>query len=87
MDKRLLRETLARYRAWNEDKFVSQVAQSEKMTPEERWMAYQDMYTFSVAIRPKTNIAEQLYTMHEWKEYLARIRRFESWRQRHGKTA
>ncbi len=87
MDKQLLKETLARYQTWNADKFVSQVAQSAKMTPKERWLAYQDMYAFGMTIRPKTSVAEQLYTMREWKEYLARIRRFELWRQRRGKAA
>ncbi len=80
-EKRVLKETLAHYRAWNDEKFLSQVMESNRMTATERWQAYQDLFELAIKIHPQSSRAEQLYEMHEWSDYLNRIRRFEKRRQ------
>lgn len=87
IDRKALRETLAQYRAWNEDKFLRQVLQDRQKTPAEKWREYQDMYDFVARIKPEPSVWEQESAMEEWATYFERIRRFEEWRRRRGKTA
>ena len=87
IDKKAAQEMRAHYRAWSEQKFLSQVLQSAQMTAKERWEAYQDLYMFVSKNRRGASQAEQVYVMSEWKEYLDRIQRFEQRRRQRGKAA
>lgn len=87
LDKQTLRETIARYQAWNDEVFASQVLERQKQTPEKKWQAYQDLYDFAMEIKRTSSLWEQEKTMQEWLFYFQGIERFEEWRQQNGKTA
>jgi len=86
LDETIWQEAIAQYRAWNDDVLASQVLQTPKKTPAEKWRAYQDLYAFARKIRPQPSLWEQEQTAQAWATYYERIQRFERWRQERGGT-
>ncbi|MDZ7260956.1 MAG: hypothetical protein ONB05_02395 [candidate division KSB1 bacterium] len=86
LDKTVLREALAHYRAWNEAKFVEAVLTAGQKTPAEKWQEYQDLFAFGRLLKPEPSLWEQKWRAEEWATYYERIRRFEEWRRQRGTT-
>jgi len=84
LDRVVLKETLAHYRAWNEAEFVDQVRNAGKKTPDEKWREYQALFAFGLMIKPDSSPAMQRQSAREWQVYLDRIQCFEARRQSHG---
>ena len=84
LDKAVLKEALAQYRAWNEAEFVDQVRSAGMKTPEEKWQEYQALSAFGLLIKAESSPAAQRQSAREWKSYLDRIQRFEARRRSGG---
>jgi hypothetical protein len=82
IDKALLREVLAHYRAWNKDVFMDRVLRAGEQTPAEKWRTYQELMSFGLKIRPTPSIWQQWRTIEDWETYYARIKKFEEKRRR-----
>ncbi len=84
LDKAVLKEALAQYRAWNEAEFVDQVRNAGRKTPEEKWREYQALFAFGRRIKTEVSPAAQRQAAREWECYFERVRRFEAWRRSRG---
>jgi hypothetical protein len=86
-DKKLLREALAHYRAWNEAEFADRVRHAGERTLEEKWRAYLDLTAFCRRVNPEASEWEQRRTAEAWDAYYARMQLFEERRRKRGTTA
>ncbi len=80
LDKQLVQEAMAQYKAWNEADFVNKVLQAGSRSHQEKWHDFCSLYAFGKRIKPQISRGEQLLWAEEWNSYFESIRRFEAWR-------
>jgi hypothetical protein len=86
IDKELYRNAYRLYREWNEEELQWRVRNAGKLTPQAAWRKYVDLWEFCMKIAPPPSEQQLKKRAIEQKDYYDRMRKFESWRNRHGKT-
>lgn len=86
IDKELYRNAYRLYREWNEEELQWRVRNAGKLTPQEGWRKYVDVWEFCMKIAPPQSDIQLKLRALERQTYYDRMQKFESWRNRHGKT-
>jgi hypothetical protein len=84
LDKNLLREALAHYRAWNEAEFADRLRQVGQKSQAQKWREYLALMEFGFQIRSQPTESEQRRKVETLQRYYSLIRRFEEKRQQGG---
>jgi hypothetical protein len=82
LDKNVLRETLAHYRAWNEAEFVDRVRRAGQKSHKQRWREYLVLMEFGLQVRPVPSKNQQRRKVEALERYYRLIQQFEKRRRR-----
>ncbi len=86
LDKSTWKKILGHYRAWDEAELWARIRDAGKKTDEQRWQEFLSIIEFGMMIKPQPGRQEQCQKIEMLNRYYQRIRRFEEWRKRHGKS-
>ena len=81
IDKELYRKMLEAYREWNEFELADRARNAGKLSPEEAWRQYVDLWEFAINTSPPQSDLRLELRLQEWEDYYAKIQKFEA-RQR-----
>ncbi|KAA0226133.1 hypothetical protein EDS67_20775 [candidate division KSB1 bacterium] len=81
IDKELYRKMLEAYREWNEFELADRARNAGRLSPEEAWQQYVDLWEFAVNSAPTQSDLRLKLRLQEWEEYYAKIEKFEAWRR------
>ncbi len=84
LDKKVWREAVEEYRAWNEAEFAYRVRHAGEKTDEEKWREYCDLLNFGTKIKPRPSEHERRSKLEMWQRYLEQMQLFEARRKGHG---
>jgi hypothetical protein len=86
IDKELYRQAYEYYRQWNEAEKIERARNAGKLTPQQGWEQYVELWQFLVNTGEEPSERQQQKRLADWAEYYARLQKFKAWRREHGKT-
>ena len=86
LNKEIIQEAQAHYRAWNEAKFADRARRgwAGQKNLAQKWHEYLDLMEFGRQIRPQPSLSQQRRKWANLAQYYQRIQQFEAWRQERG---
>lgn len=81
IDKELYRQAYEHYRQWNEAELVDRARNAGRLSPQELWQQYVDLWEFCVNLAPEPSLLQQRLRHQELEDYYAKIQKFEAWRR------
>ena len=87
IDKALYRQAQEWYRQWNEAERKARWDEAGKLSSQEAWKQYVDLWEFAMKLAPDLSKRQRQRNLAAWDEYYARVQKLEAWRQIHGKRA
>jgi hypothetical protein len=84
--KELYRKMLQAYREWNEFELVDRARNAGKLSPQELWQQYVDLWEFCMSLAPEPSPLQQKLRHQELEDYYAKIQKFEAWRRDRAQT-
>jgi len=81
IDKELYRQAFEYYRQWNEAELLDRVRDAGKLSPQELWQQYVDLWEFCMNLAPEPTPLQQKLRHQELEDYYAKIQKFEAWRR------
>lgn len=83
IDRELYRQAYEGYRQWNEAELIERARNANKLTPQQAWRQYAELWEFIVKISPEISAAQRRLRLADLEEYLSKIQKLESWRRSH----
>ena len=77
ISKENYKKALEYYRQWNEAELKERIRNAGKMTPEQGWQQYVDLWEFCINLNPGAGKGQHLMTLTNLHEYYASIQKFE----------
>jgi hypothetical protein len=87
MDKELYRKMLETYREWNEFELIDRARNAGKLSPEEAWRQYVDLWEFAMNTAPPQSDLQHKLRVQEWEDYYAKIQQAEAQRRARAKIS
>jgi hypothetical protein len=87
IDKDLYQQAQEWYRQSNLAEQKARWEDAGKLSSQEAWKQYVDLWEFAMKLAPDMNEQQQQRKQAAWDEYYTRVQKFETWRQIHGKRA
>ncbi len=81
IDKELYRQAFEYYRQWNEAELIERARNAGKLSPQELWQQYVDLWEFCVNLAPEPSSLQQKLRHQELEDYYDKIQKFEAWRR------
>jgi hypothetical protein len=86
LDKELYRKAHELYSQWNEVELIDSLRHAEKLSPQQAWRQYVDLWEFCMKLSPAANELQEKQRERELAQYYANLTKFESMRRARGKT-
>jgi hypothetical protein len=86
LDKELYRKAHELYSQWNEVELIDSVRNAGKLSPQQAWRQYVDLWEFCMKLSPAPTELQEKQRGRELEQYYANLKTFESKRRAHGKT-
>lgn len=87
IDKNLYRQAQEWYRQSNLGEQKARWEQAGKLSSQEAWKQYVDLWEFAMKLAPDLSDQQQQRKLAALDEYYLRVQKLEAWRQTHGKRA
>ena len=87
IDKELYRTAYESLRQWSEIEKVERAREAGRLSPEEKWRQFVDLFEFCWRIAPPQSAGERKQKLASLDRYTERVRKLEAWRRAHGKAA
>lgn len=81
IDKENYKKALEYYRQQNEAELKERIRNAGKLTPEQAWQQYVDLWEFCVNLNPGAGKGQRLMKLESLNEYYANIQKFERLRR------
>ncbi len=86
IDKELYRKAYESLRQWSEAEKVERAREAGRLSPEEKWRQFVDLFEFCWRIAPPQSEWERKHKLASLDRYYERVRKIEAWRRAHGKA-
>ena len=87
LDKELYRRAYESLRQWSEAERIERARSAGRLSPEEGWRQYVDLFEFGWQIGVQQRQWQHNLKAADLARYYERIRRFEAWRRARGRAS
>ena len=86
IDAELYRKAYELYRQWNEAERVERRRNAGRLTPQQAWEQYADLWEFGWQMGLQPSQRQRERKLKDLGDYYTKLQNFEEWRKRSGRT-